>query len=181
MNQAPTRLFDLALAPLDGLPPMAGLALLSLVTAVAILLAFKWTADQRRSSRPKRAMQAAIFEMRLFNDDLAAMLRAQGEVLRHTCVPAALACADAVADCAHAGAALHMEFRFGYTGLAIGEAALVKVRLAGDGGPTPTAALAGGAEAVGSRDARRAVAVRARDRLAHQAARRRVVSSCAWT
>ena len=84
LNQALTRLFDLALAPLDRLSPLAGLAVLSLGTAVAVLLAFKWTADQPALVAAKRAMQAAIFEMRLFNDDLLAMLRAQGEVLRHS-------------------------------------------------------------------------------------------------
>ena len=31
----------------------------------------------------KRAIQACVFEIRLFNDDLAAMLRALGEMLRH--------------------------------------------------------------------------------------------------
>ena len=84
LNRALTWLFDAIMGPLDRLPPMAGLSLLSLGTAVAVLLAFKWTADQRALVASKRAMQAALFEMRLFNDDLAALLRAQGEVLRHT-------------------------------------------------------------------------------------------------
>ena len=72
MNRALTRLFDLAMGPLDRLAPMTGLVLVSLATAVAVLLAFKWTADQPALVAAKRAMQAAIFEMRLFNDDLAA-------------------------------------------------------------------------------------------------------------
>ena len=106
LNRALTWLFDAIMGPLERLPPMAGLGLLSLGTAVAVLLAFKWTADQPALVASKRAMQAAIFEMRLFNDDLAALLRAQGEVLApHPEVPAALARADALADRAHAGAA----------------------------------------------------------------------------
>jgi len=108
-----------------------GLIVLSLVTAVAVLLAFKWTGDQRALVAAKRAMQAAVFEMRLFNDDLAAMLRAQGEVLRHTLrylrlsfVPTLWLLVPMLA------LMLHMEFHFGYTGLAIGDATLVKAQLA---------------------------------------------------
>ena len=80
----------------------------------------------------KRAMQAAIFEMRLFNDDLAALFRAQGEVLRHTLTYLRLSLAPTLwLIVPMLALMLHMEFHFGYTGLTAGEAALVKVRLAG--------------------------------------------------
>jgi hypothetical protein len=140
LNQALTRLFDLAMAPLDPLSPLAGLAVLSLCTAVAVLLAFKWTADQPALVACKRAMQAAIFEMRLFNDDLLAMLRAQGEVLRHTLRYLRLSLAPTLwLFVPMLALLLHMECHFGYTGLNTGEAALVKVRLAADAGRTATA------------------------------------------
>ena len=84
VNQALTGLFDLLLGPLDRLPPLAGLTILALVTAIAVLLAFKWTADQEALAAAKQAMQAAIFEMRLFNDDLVLLFRAQGEVIRRS-------------------------------------------------------------------------------------------------
>ena len=132
VNRVLTRLFDAAMWPLDRLAPMAGLVLLSLVTAVAVLLAFKWTADQRALVAAKRAMQAAIFEMRLFNDDLAALLRAQGEVVRHTLSYLRLSLAPTLWLIAPMLALLlHMEVHFGYTGLTAGEAALVKARFAG--------------------------------------------------
>src|SRR5215203_2705996 len=119
------------MGPLDRLPPLAGLTLLSLATAVAVLIAFKWTADQRALVASKRAMQAALFEMRLFNDDLAALLRAQGEVLRHTLTYLRLSLAPTLwLLVPMAALMLHMEFRFGYTGMIAGEAALIKVRLA---------------------------------------------------
>ena len=121
---------------------MTGLVLVSLVTAVAVLLAFKWTADQPALVAAKRAMQAAIFEMRLFNDDLAALFRAQAEVLRHTLSYLRLSLAPTLwLMVPMLALLLHMEFRFGYTGLTIGEAALVKVRFAG----ARTAGLAGSA------------------------------------
>ena len=119
------------MGPLDRLPPVAGLALLALVTAVAVLLVFRWTADQPALVSTKRAMQAAIFEMRLFNDDIGALFRAQGEVLRHTVNYLRLSLAPTLWLIAPMLALmLHMEFHFGYTGVATGEAALVKIRLA---------------------------------------------------
>ena len=136
LNQALTQFFDLAMGPLHSLSPLAGLVLLSLVTAVAVVLAFKWTADQPALVAAKRAMQAAIFEMRLFNDDLAALLRAQGEVLRHTLTYLRLSLAPTVwLIVPMLALLLHMEFHFGYTGLTAGEAALVKVRFAAEAGP----------------------------------------------
>lgn len=130
LNQALTRLFDLALAPLDRLSPLGGLAVLSLGTAVAVLLAFKWTADQRALVASKRAMQAAIFEMRLFNDDIVALFRAQGDVLRHTLHYLRLSLAPTLwLIVPMLALMLHMEFRYGYTGLTIGAPVLVKLRL----------------------------------------------------
>ena len=150
LNRLLTGLFDALLGPLDRLTPMAGLVVASLVTSIGVLFVFKWTADQQALVRSKRGMQAAIFEMRLFNDDLAALFRAQGDVLRHTLgylrhsfaptlwllVPMALLM-------------IHMEFHYGYTGLAIGEPALVTLRFSegaalpganGTGGTAPGAA-----------------------------------------
>ena len=148
LNRALTRLFDLAMGPLDHLPPTIALVLLSLVTAVAVLLAFKWTADQPALVAAKRAMQAAIFEMRLFNDDLTALLRAQVEVLRHTLTYLRLSLAPTLwLTVPLLALLLHMEFRFGYTGLAIGEAALVKVRFADDTGTPGMGTLAASLEA----------------------------------
>jgi hypothetical protein len=136
LNRALTAILDAAMGPLDRLPPLAGLAVLSLVTAVAVLLAFKWTADQRALVAAKRAMQAAIFEMRLFNDDLAALLRAQGDVLRHTLTYLRLSLAPTLwLVVPMLALMLHMEFHFGYTGLTVGEAVLVKVRLAAPAAP----------------------------------------------
>ena len=142
VNQLFTRLFDAAMSPLDRLPPMAGLVVLSLVTAVGILLAFKWTADQPALVAAKRAMQADIFEMRLFNDDLIALFRAQGDVLRHTLAYLRHSFAPAVWLLVPILLLMiQMEFHFGYTGLAVGEPALLKIRFA-DG-----AALPGGDQA----------------------------------
>jgi uncharacterized membrane protein (DUF106 family) len=142
VNRALTAVLDALMAPLAWMPVMAGLVLVSLVTAVAVLLAFKWTADQQALAAAKQAMQAAIFEMRLFNDDLVLLFRAQGEVVRQSLTYLRLSLAPTLwLIVPMAVLLLHMEFHFGYAGLAAGEAALVKVRLA-DSGASATATLA---------------------------------------
>ena len=142
LNRALTAVLDAVMAPLAWLPPMAGLVLLSLATAVAVLLAFKWTADQPALAAAKQAMQAAIFEMRLFNDDLVLLFRAQGEVVRHSLTYLRLSLAPTLwLIVPMAVLMLHMEFHFGYSGLATGEAALVKARLA-ESGASASATLA---------------------------------------
>jgi hypothetical protein len=135
-NGALTALTDALMSPLARFPPMAGLLGLSLLTAVGALLVFKWSSNQPALAATKRRIQAAIFEMRLFSDDLWALLAAQRDVLRHTLryvrlslVPTAWLILPVLL------LMLHMEFYFGYTGLAVGQAALVKVGLESVGDP----------------------------------------------
>jgi uncharacterized membrane protein (DUF106 family) len=123
-------LFDGLLWPFRELPPWVGLTVVSLVTAVAALLVFKATSRQDSIAAVKRKIHACLFEMRLFNDDFRAILRAQGEILRHNVryvslslvpmlwmiVPLMLAFAQ-------------MQFHYGYRGLAPGEPALLEVEL----------------------------------------------------
>lgn len=152
VNRTLTSLFDLVMGPLDRLPPVAGLAALALLTAVGVLLAFKWTSNQAALAATKRSMQAAVLEMRLFNDDLRAMLRAQGEVVRHTFTYVRLSLVPTLWVILPILALMvHMEFHFGYTGLAAGQTALLKVVLdaapdarAADDVPAPALQAPGG-------------------------------------
>jgi uncharacterized membrane protein (DUF106 family) len=132
-----TRVSDAVLGPLHWLPPMAGLLVLSLVTSIGVLLAFKWTADQQSLLRSKRATQAAVFEMRLFNDDFVALFRAQSDVLRYTLSYLRASFAPTLwLLLPMLLLMIHMEYHFGYTGLAVGEPALVKIRFV-DGNALP--------------------------------------------
>jgi hypothetical protein len=83
INRALGNLFDFLLAPLARLPALAGLAVISLIVAVGMLLVYRATSNQPHLAEAKRRMQAALFEIRLFNDDLGTILRAQGDILRH--------------------------------------------------------------------------------------------------
>jgi uncharacterized membrane protein (DUF106 family) len=76
--------FDWLLYPFRDMSPMVGLVLVSIVTAVGLLLIFKYTSNQDALDDVKRRIHACLFEIRLFNDDLRFMFRAQGAALRHT-------------------------------------------------------------------------------------------------
>ena len=79
-------LFDRLLAPLAMLSPLAGLVVVSLVTAVAMLLFIRKASNQARLGEVKRQIQACVFECRLFQDDLPSVFRALGEMLRSNVV-----------------------------------------------------------------------------------------------
>jgi len=82
INAALRPLFDWLLYPFRGLSPMVGLVIVSALTGVALLLIFKRTSNQDALETVKRRIHACIFEIRLFNDDLRFMFRAQGAALR---------------------------------------------------------------------------------------------------
>lgn len=83
LNSALRSLVSAFLYPFGGLPPLIGLAVVSLIVAIAMLLVFKATSDQEGLADVKRRIHASLFEIRLFNADLRAILRAQGDLLRH--------------------------------------------------------------------------------------------------
>lgn len=82
------------LGPFASWPPIVGLTIVSLITTVALLFAFKWTSNQRAIAETKRQVHAGLFELRLFQDDPRLMLRAaagllaqQARYLRYAFVP----------------------------------------------------------------------------------------------
>lgn len=81
INGALVALFDAALAPLLRLPPLAGLLVISLITAVVVVAVMRRVSDQPRLRATRRRIQAALFEIRLHADDPVAVLRSFGDVL----------------------------------------------------------------------------------------------------
>jgi len=133
LNWLFVRAFDFLLAPLALLPPPAGLAVVSLATAAALLLAFRATSDQQRLTAVKRLIHAGFFEIRLFGDDVPALLRTQLEMLRHSLTYLKLSLVPALWVILPVALVIsHLEFHFGYDGLMLGEPALVKVTIRGD-------------------------------------------------
>lgn len=68
--------------PFRSFPPVVGLGVVALFVAIAILLVFRATSDQAALTAVKRRMHAALFEIRLFNDDPHSMFRALLEITR---------------------------------------------------------------------------------------------------
>jgi hypothetical protein len=137
LNAALGSVFDLLLRPLAGLPPLASLALISLLTAIVMLLVVRRTSNQRALDQVKRRIHAALFEIRLFNDDLGAIFRAQGEMLRHNLTYLRLSFAPMLwMFVPFVLVIAQLQFQYGYDGLAIGRPVLLTahVRAAGTAG-----------------------------------------------
>lgn len=83
VNSALRALFDVLLAPFQGMHYLVSLTLVSVAFGILALLVYKYLSDQAGIDAAKRKIFAGIFEIRLFNDDLGAILRAMGQVLRH--------------------------------------------------------------------------------------------------
>jgi len=130
LNAVLRAVFDLLLAPFSALPPLVGLLVVSLVTAVIMLLVVKTTSNQAGIAAVKRRIHACLFEIRLFNDDFVAILRAQGEILRHnvtylrlSLVPMVWIMVPLVLVVAQ------LQFHYGYSGLRPGARVLVELEL----------------------------------------------------
>jgi hypothetical protein len=113
---------------------MVGLLIVSLLASVGMLLVFKATSNQPKLDAVKRQIHACLFEIRLFNDDLVAILRAQMEILRHnlrylglSTVPMLWMIAPLLLVIAQ------LQFHYGYEGLVPGQDFLVEVRLEAQG------------------------------------------------
>ena len=132
LNAVLGRVADAVLGPLQGFPALAVMLALALVTALLVLGVMKLSSDQAKMAAAKRRIHADLLEMRLYNDDVRALLRAQGALLRHngayiwlslvpvliTALPLTLAIAQ-------------VQSWYGYTGLPAGQPALVTVDLRG--------------------------------------------------
>ena len=143
LNAALRGIFDALLAPFRSLPPLVGLLVVSVVVSILMLLVFKKTSNQARLESVKRQIHACLFELRLFSDDLPAILRAQGEILKHnlrylglSLVPMLVMLVPLVLVIAQ------LQFHYGYRGLRPSEEFLFKVQLKeGRADARPAAAL----------------------------------------
>lgn len=130
VNAVFRRIFDLLLLPFSGLPYWVGIAVLGCLLSVAMLWVYKKTSNQARIEGVKARIQASIFEIRLYNDDIAAIFRAQGHILKNnvayfglSLVPLAWMIIPMVLMIGQ------LNGHYGYRGLAAGEETLFKVAL----------------------------------------------------
>jgi len=69
------------LAPVAWLPGWLSLTLVSVVTGVLLLLAFKYTSNQRAIRRARDGISANLLALKLFKDEIGVSLRTQGRLL----------------------------------------------------------------------------------------------------
>jgi hypothetical protein len=77
------RAFDAVFSLLQPLPVTASLAVVSALTAAALLVVVRTTSNQGVLAATKRQIHADLLEIRLFNADLAGLLRAQRSLICH--------------------------------------------------------------------------------------------------
>ena len=124
-----TSAFDLFFAPFAG-SPWLGLAAISLVTGVVALLVFRYTSSQQRIREVKSQIIAHLLEVWLYRDEMRVVVRAQVAVVRdnlkylgYALVP--LACMIVPM----AALLVQADLRYGHRALAVGERAIVAVKL----------------------------------------------------
>jgi hypothetical protein len=130
LNAVLARIVDSVLYPLHGLPPLASLAIVSLLAAIGALMVFRRASDQRRIRSAKRAIHASLFEIRLFADDPRAILGSLSDLLRQNFVYVRLSLVPLLWMIVPLLLLMaQLQFQYGYAGLRPGESALVKVTL----------------------------------------------------
>ena len=135
VNALLVRLADALLAPLAGLPPLAVVAGCALGSALAVLAVMRFTSNQAALGAVKRRIHAALLEMRLYNDNLPALLRAQGEVLRHNLSYVGLSLVSLVITAVPLTLAIaQLQAWYGYTGLMPGTPVVVTAAVGGNAG-----------------------------------------------
>jgi uncharacterized membrane protein (DUF106 family) len=123
--------FDLLQAPLSGLPAFVGILVWSIPVGIFALWVFGRTSNQERIAEVKKRIHAGLFEIRLFNDDIRAIMRAQGEILRHVLHYQALALKPMIFILPPLVLIMVQLHQFyGFKGLQPGEEALFTVQLA---------------------------------------------------
>lgn len=138
LNRILGALVDWLQRPLGGAPPIVGLVLWSIPVSVFALWVFGKTSNQTRIAAVKNQIAAALFEIRLFNDDLRAIVRAQWEILGRVLHYQGLALVPMVfilPPLVLLMVQLHQYY--GFRGLSPGESALLRVELAEPGGERP--------------------------------------------
>jgi hypothetical protein len=129
-------------APMRGLPAVVGVIVWSIPVSVFALWVFGKTSNQDKITAAKNQIAASLFEIRLFNDDLRAIARAQWEIMGHVLRYQGLALVPMIFILPPLVLLMVQLHQFyGFRGFAPGESALLRVEVASSGGPRPDLAI----------------------------------------
>jgi hypothetical protein len=138
LNAVLGRVIDWLQAPLAGLPAMVGVILWSIPVSVFALWVFGKTSNQEKIAAVKNKIAASLFEIRLFNDNLRAIAKAQWDIMGHVLRYQGLALVPMIfilPPLVLLMVQLHQYY--GFRGFAPGESGLLRVELGATGGPRP--------------------------------------------
>lgn len=146
LNRGLAELIGAALSPFEALPPLVGLSVVALAVAIGMLLVVRAASDQRAIIAVKRRIQAGLFEIRLFNDDVRVFSSVR-DVLRHNLTYLRLSLVPLVWMILPLALLIaQLQFYYGYDGFSPGQSAIVTVRMreaaAGANGAAPSLTLA---------------------------------------
>ena len=112
------------------LPPLVHFVALALPVTVLALLVYRYASDQKGIHAVKEKMKAYLLETRLFKDDLAVTLRAQGQILKHSSIYAAYALVPmAIMFVPVVLLLIQVESRYAFRPLQPGESTLVEAQV----------------------------------------------------
>ncbi len=139
VNALLNRLFDVLLYPFRSLDAWWGMIVVSLLTGLLMLAVFRVTSNQAGIRAAKDRIKAHLLEMRLFKDNFRVSLGAQRQImtanlkyLGYSAKPLLVMIVPLVLML------IQLNFWFGYEPLAVGEPAILKVRLAAGVDPLKT-------------------------------------------
>jgi len=81
LNPICTAIADAVYAVLSPLPVWLGLTLISAVTGVVMLIAFRYTSNQKAIGRARDDITANLLALKLFKDEIGVTFRSQGRIL----------------------------------------------------------------------------------------------------
>ncbi len=142
LNTALRPLFDAVMKPLASTPAWVGILLWSIPVSVFALWVFKLTSNQDQITAVKDKIYACLFEIRLFNDDIRAIFRAQWEILGHVLKYQLLALKPMIWILPPVVLIMvHLHAFYGFQALEPGQRAVLTATVAGEGTARPDLGL----------------------------------------
>jgi hypothetical protein len=130
VNRALTSAVGAWLWMFQKLPLIVQFVALALPVTVLALLVYRYASDQNGIRAVKDKMKAYLLETRLFKDDIAVTLRAQGQILKHSLIYAAYALVPmAVMIVPVVLLLIQVESRYSYRPLQLGESTIVEAHV----------------------------------------------------
>ena len=134
LNALANAVGGIALAPVAFLPGWLSATLVAAITGVALLAVFKYTSNQAAIKRVKDEIKANLLALKLFKENAAVVLRAQGAILLAATRLFALAIVPMLVMVVPVLLILgQLSLWYQARPLAVGEEAVVTLQLAGEG------------------------------------------------